>query len=89
MEVTTIAQVVALAEEKKEKRGGFQEGRVLVETSLPGPDTPMAAEGFVTINELGRIEAKESSVEIPATTLLSTARGPSITELVPKNWTRA
>ena len=63
---------------KREKRGGFQDGRVLLETAFPNRDALLEKEARVRLADLGAVQSSEDSVSIPATSLVGTARGPGV-----------
>lgn len=64
------------SQRKREKRGGFVDGRVLIETSLPRRNNPLDTEELVSLGDLGKVEVKETQVEIPVTSLIATVCGP-------------
>ncbi|SEK32832.1 Predicted house-cleaning noncanonical NTP pyrophosphatase, all-alpha NTP-PPase (MazG) superfamily [Roseovarius azorensis] len=72
------SKIVRLAKEKALKRGGFNEGKVLVETALPHRDSPIERQEHVRLFDLGRVESKDNTVEIPPSTLVSTSKGPGV-----------
>lgn len=72
-------RIVSVAQAKREKRGGFSDGRVLIETSLPRPSSPLETQKYVRLSDLGVVESDVSKVEIPATSLIGTAAGGSVT----------
>lgn len=72
------AHIERLAKEKARKRGGFKDGRVLIETALPHRDSPVERQEQVRIAALGRVECTETLAEVPASSLLSTANGPGV-----------
>lgn len=67
-----------LAKEKASKRGGFKDGRVLIETALPHRDSPIERQEQVRISDLGHVESRENSVEVPPSALVSTSKGPGV-----------
>ena len=67
-----------LADKKAEKRGGFEQGRVLIETALPHRNSPISRHELVNIGDLNTIVASESVVEIPASNLLTTTNGKGV-----------
>ena len=72
------SQIEKLAKEKSTKRGGFKDGRVLVETTLPHRDCPIERLEQVHLGDLGAVETTEDVAEIPASNLVATANGPGI-----------
>lgn len=72
-------RILSVAEAKRNDRGGFYDGRVLIETSLPRPSSPLEAQKYVRLSDLGAITSETSRVEIPATALVSTAAGAALT----------
>jgi predicted house-cleaning noncanonical NTP pyrophosphatase (MazG superfamily) len=71
-------QIDKMAREKSTKRGGFKDGRVLVETTLPHRDSPIERQEQVRLGDLGAVETTENTVEIPASSLVATANGPGV-----------
>jgi predicted house-cleaning noncanonical NTP pyrophosphatase (MazG superfamily) len=67
-----------IAKEKETKRGGFNDGKVLIETALPHRDSPIEREQQVRIADLGRVESRENSVQVPPSALVSTSKGPGV-----------
>ncbi|WP_195820668.1 nucleoside triphosphate pyrophosphohydrolase [Roseobacter sp. MH60115] len=72
------SKIERLAKEKAKKRGGFRDGRVLIETALPHRDSPIERAEHVRISDLGRVESRKNYVEIPPSTLVSTSKGPGV-----------
>ncbi|WP_354505200.1 nucleoside triphosphate pyrophosphohydrolase [Limibacillus sp. MBR-115] len=72
------SRIEQIAKEKETKRGGFNEGKVLIETALPHRDSPIEREQQVRIADLGRVESRENSVEVPPSALVSTSKGPGV-----------
>lgn len=72
------AQVEEASRVKRDKRGGFRDGRVLIETSVPSRNSPLDSEEFVTLSDLEKVESTESQVQIPFTSLIGTAQGPGL-----------
>ena len=58
------SQIEKLAKEKSSKRGGFKDGRVLLETTLPHRDSPIERQEQVRIGDLGVVESTEELAEI-------------------------
>ncbi|MEQ8487268.1 MAG: nucleoside triphosphate pyrophosphohydrolase [Marinovum algicola] len=71
-------KIEKLAKEKASKRGGFREGKVLIETALPHRDSPIERKEQVRISDLGRVESRENTVEVPPGALVSTSKGPGV-----------
>lgn len=71
-------KVLKKAKDKKQKLGGFSDGRVLIETSLPKRDNPLEGEGFIALANLGVVECTELQIEVPASTLMATVSGPGV-----------
>jgi len=72
------SKIERLAKEKVSKRGGFKEGKVLIETALPHRDSPIERQEQVRISDLGKVESKENTVVIPPSTLVSTSKGAGV-----------
>lgn len=72
------SKIKRMAKEKAAKRGGFKDGKVLIETALPHRDSPIERKEQVRISDLGRVESRENFVEIPPSTLVSTSKGPGV-----------
>lgn len=72
------AQIERIAKEKAAKRGGFRDGRVLIETALPHRDSPLERQEQVRLSDLGKVECGENLVEIPTSSLAATANGPGV-----------
>ncbi len=72
------SKIERLAKVKAEKRGGFRDGRVLIETGLPHRDSPLERQQQVNISDLGTVESKADSIEVPPGKLVSTSKGPGI-----------
>ena len=72
------SKIERLAKEKASKRGGFKEGRVLIETALPHRDSPLERTEQVRVADLGRVESREDSVFVPPTALVATSHGPGV-----------
>jgi len=72
------SRIERLAKEKATKRGGFKDGRVLIETALPHRDSPIERTEQVRVSDLGRVESRENSVEVPPSALVSTSKGPGV-----------
>jgi len=72
------SKIEKLAKEKASKRGGFNDGRVLIETALPHRDSPIERTEQVRISDLGRVESRENSVTVPPSALVSTSKGPGV-----------
>ncbi len=67
-----------LSKEKVIKRGGFNEGKVLIETTLPRRDSPIEQQKQVRLADLNKVDRVKNTVEIPASALLATAKGPAV-----------
>lgn len=67
-----------IAKAKTEKRGGFRDGRVLIETALPHRDSPLERQEQVRAADLGGVESSKTLVEIPSSALVATATGPGV-----------
>lgn len=72
------SKIERLAKEKVSKRGGFNEGVVLMETALPHRDSPIERQEQVRISDLGKIERRENTVLVPSSMLVSTSKGPGV-----------
>ncbi len=72
------AKIERLAKEKAAKRGGFKDGRVLIETALPHRNSPIERQEQVRAADLGGVERSRTLVEIPASSLVATANGPGV-----------
>lgn len=72
------AQVEETSKSKRDERGGFGDGKVLIETSVPSRNSPLETEEFVTLNDLKKVKSTEFQVQIPATSLIATAQGPGL-----------
>ena len=72
------SKIEKLAKEKAAKRGGFKDGKVLIETALPHRDSPIERKEHVRISDLGRVEVRGNSVEVPPGALASTSKGPGV-----------
>ncbi len=72
------SKIEKLAKDKASRRGGFKDGKVLIETSLPHRDSPIERQEHVRISDLGRVESRENSVEIPPSALVATSKGPGV-----------
>ena len=72
------AKIDRIAKEKAGKRGGFKDGRVLIETALPHRDSPLERQEQVRASDLGSVECNETQADIPASALVATANGPGI-----------
>ena len=72
------SKVERIAKEKAQKRGGFKDGRVLIETALPHRESPLERQEQVRISDLGSVEHADAQVQIPASMLVATARGPGV-----------
>jgi predicted house-cleaning noncanonical NTP pyrophosphatase (MazG superfamily) len=72
------SKIEKLAKEKAKKRGGFKEGRVLIETTLPHRNSPLERQELVRATDLGAVECKKSLVEIPSNSLVATATGSGV-----------
>lgn len=71
-------KIEKLAKEKASRRGGFKEGKVLIETALPHRDSPIERIEHVRLSDLVRVEAREDSVKIPPSALVATSKGPGV-----------
>ena len=76
----TVAEAAAI---KSQRRGGFLDGRVLLETSLPSPKNPLETKAVVNLRDLGGISNFEDRVEIDITNLVSTIGRNSIVLSIP------
>ena len=72
------SKIEKIAREKVLKRGGFKEGKVLIETALPHRDSPIERQEQVRIFDLGKVESKDNTVVIPPSTLVATSKGPGV-----------
>ncbi|MCP8896351.1 nucleoside triphosphate pyrophosphohydrolase [Shinella daejeonensis] len=72
------SDVETLALQKAEKRGGFEDGRVLIETALPHRDSLLERDEHVRITDLGRVDCTDTRAEIPSSSLMATAFGPGV-----------
>lgn len=68
-------KVEALAEKKAEERGGFQDGRVLMETALPHRNSPLEEVDQIRITDLSIVDSAKMQVEIPSGSLMGTVNG--------------
>lgn len=66
------------AQEKAAYRGGFRDGRILVETALPHRGELLERQVHVRLAELGRVETSPNTVEMGAGMLMATTLGPGI-----------
>lgn len=73
------SRIISVAKAKRELRGGFSDGRVLIETSLPRPSSPLETHKSVRLSDLGAVESGVSIVEIPTTSLAATVGGAGVT----------
>lgn len=72
------AKIERLAKEKAAKRGGFKDGRVLIETALPHRDSPLERQEQVRASVLGAVECTNTLAEIPASALVASVNGPGV-----------
>jgi|HubBroStandDraft_4_1064222.scaffolds.fasta_scaffold09051_4 predicted house-cleaning noncanonical NTP pyrophosphatase (MazG superfamily) len=73
-----VAEIEAIAEKKRAKRGGFDERLVLVETHLPNPaSTQDGIERIVHLGEVGEISINKGTAIVPLTRLLMPRTGSS------------
>jgi predicted house-cleaning noncanonical NTP pyrophosphatase (MazG superfamily) len=71
-----VAEIEAIAEKKRAKRGGFDERLVLVETHLPNPaSTQFGIERIVHLADVGEISISKGAAIVPLTRLLMPRTG--------------
>ena len=72
------AKIERITEEKSRKKGGFKDGRVLIETALPHRDSPNDRQEQVRATDLGGMGISKKVVEISASSLVATAKDPRV-----------
>ena len=64
-------EVLTFAEIKRNKRGGFEERKVLLETSLPHSEVPIDSVPTIGIGQIGNLEVTDVEAMIPLTALIN------------------
>ena len=72
------AKIERIAKEKAKKKGGFKDGRVLIETALPHQDSPIERQEQVSATDLGGMKISKTIAKISASSLVATARGAGV-----------
>ncbi|MER8485193.1 nucleoside triphosphate pyrophosphohydrolase [Mesorhizobium sp. M1322] len=75
--------LVSRADAKKQRSGGFQERKVLVETSLPHPRRASERVGEVGLEELGAASVVGLRAEVPIAGIVNTVERKPITVKIP------
>jgi len=63
---------------KRDKRGGFDNRKVLIETSLARPEQAAVGGMVVSLDELSKVQASGNQLKIPLTALMNSIGRPSV-----------